>query len=309
MAYNTLSFDERLSENIKNYSLDTLYDEKKVMGVIKRLARLTGMEIMLTDRHGEKALVCGDFSHFAIDVVNDPGYKIRVQNRTIAHLYVKGESIDPSREKESAELIDELVELLSYLGEESYRYRESSIYIDELESQVKESAARRSGQEKTDPLTGVFNKTYFDKRASIIDRSEVAPVAVIEANINDWKVHNDNYGDEGSDRLIRVIAEIISSEAKKEYVIGRIDGDVFVILIPMPEDGEAEDYVNRIQSRCMAFEDPYLVPSIACGLVYKENVEETITDKISDAEYLMFENKIEIKNSPEYQARLAGMTG
>ena len=304
MAYNTLSFDERLSENIKNYDLSTLYDEQKVMGFIKRLARLTGTELMLTDRHGEKFLVCGDFSHFEIDVVNKPGHKIRVQNRTIAHLYVKEESIDPAHVDDTKELIDELVCLLSYLGEQSYRYRESSIYIDELESQVKASADRRSGQEKLDPLTGVFNKTYFDKRASIIDRSEVAPVAVIEANINDWKIHNDNYGDEGSDRLIRVIADIIRSEAKKEYVVGRIDGDVFAILIPMPEDGEAEEYVNRIQSACNSYNDPYLTPSIACGLVYKENVEEKIADKISDAEYLMFENKIEIKNSPEYKARL-----
>jgi len=305
MAYNTLSFDTRLSDNIKNYSLETLYDEQEVMGLIKHLARHTGVEMMLTDRHGEKALVCGDFSHFTIDVVGDPGRKIRVQDRTIAHLYVKEETIAADRREEVIELIDDLVRLLSYLGEQSYRYREASIYIDELESQVKDAVKARLDHEKDDPLTGVFNKAYFDKRASIIDRSEVAPVAVIEANINDWKIANDNYGDEGSDRLIKVIADIIKSEAKDEYVIGRTDGDVFVILIPMPEDGEAENYVNRIQSACNNYEDQYLTPSIACGLAYKENVEETIEDKISDAEYLMFENKIEIKNSPEYQKRIS----
>ncbi|MCR5594799.1 MAG: GGDEF domain-containing protein [Lachnospiraceae bacterium] len=304
MAYNTMSFDERLSENIKNYSLDTLYDENEVMRLIKHLARFAGVELMLTDRHGEKALVCGDFSHFEIDVVGDPGRKVRVQNRTIAHLYVKEDSIDISRHEEICELVDDLVDLLAYLGEQVYRYKESSIYIDELEGQVKDKIARRSDTEKTDPLTGVFNKTYFDKRVSIIDRSEVAPVAVIEANINDWKIANDNYGDEASDKLIKIIADIIKKEAKDEYVIGRIDGDVFIILIPIPEDGEAEDYVNRIQKACNDHEDPYLTPSIACGLVYKENVEEKIYDKISDAEYLMFENKIEIKASPEYRARL-----
>ena len=304
MAYNILSFDTRLSDNIKNYSLETLYDEQEVMGLIKHLARYTGAELMLTDRHGEKALVCGDFSHFEIDVVGNPGRKIRVQDRTIAHLYVKEDSIPADSRSEVLELIDDLVGLLSYLGEQSYRYREASIYIDELESQVKDSVRVRMDHEKDDPLTGVFNKSYFEKRAAIIDRSEVAPVAVIEANINDWKIANDNYGDEGSDRLIKVIADILKAEAKDEYVIGRTDGDVFVILIPMPEDGEAEDYVNRIQSACDSFEDQYLTPSIACGLAYKENVEETIEDKISDAEYLMFENKLEIKNSPEYQARI-----
>ena len=84
------------------------------------------------------------------------------------------------------------------------------------------------------------------------------------------------------------------------------DENVEPSLVVTKNDGEAEDYVNRIQNSCLNYEDQYLSPSIACGLAYKENVEETIEDKISDAEYLMFEEKIRIKNSPEYKARLYG---
>lgn len=304
MAYNTMSFDQRLSENIVHYSLSTLYDESYVADFLKHLAKTAGVELMLTDRHGEKELVVGDFSHFEIDVVNDPGYKIRVQNRTIAHLFVKKESIDSERSDEICKLIDDTVALLAYLGEQAYGYRESSIYVDELEKKVKHSDERRTNTEKEDPLTGVFNATYFEKRASIIDRSQIAPVAVVEANINDWKLHNDSLGDEGSDRLIRTVADLIKKEARPEYVIGRTDGDVFVILIPMPEDGEAERFVETITNACLTYDDPYIRPSIACGIAYKENVEETIADKISDAEYLMFENKINIKNSAEYKERM-----
>ncbi len=304
MAYNTISFDQRLSENIKNYSLDTLYGASRVFGFLRHLAQSHGLELMLTDRHGEKEVVVGEFSRFSLDVVNDPGYKIRVQGRTIAHLYVKEESIDPSEAGAIRELIEDTVSLLSYLGEQAYGYRESSIYVDELERSLKPSEERRSGQEKEDPLTGVLNATYFEKRAAIIDRSEIAPVAVVEANINDWKLHNDKLGDEGSDRLIRTVAGILKEEAKPEYVIGRTDGDVFVILITMPADGEAEDYVSRIRSRCDSCEDPYVRPSIAAGLAFKENVEESISDKISDAEYLCLENKLEIKNSAEYMERM-----
>ena len=153
MAYNTLSFDTRLSDNIKNYSFGTLYDEQEVMGLIKHLARFTGVELMLTDRHGEKTLVCGDFSHFEIDVVGDPGIKIRVQDRTIAHLYVKEDTVPADRREETKELISDLANVLAYLGEQSYRYREASIYIDELESRVKDSVRERTDHEKTDPLT------------------------------------------------------------------------------------------------------------------------------------------------------------
>lgn len=73
----------------------------------------------------------------------------------------------------------------------------------------------------------------------------------------------------------------------------------------MAEDGEAEDYCRRIQAACLAYEeDAVLAPSVAVGIVYKTNVEERLSDKISDAEYEMFDNKLEIKNTPGYQERL-----
>lgn len=43
---------------------------------------------------------------------------------------------------------------------------------------------------------------------------------------------------------------------------------------------------------------------MACGIVYKTNVEEKVEDKLDDAEYEMFNNKFEIKNAPGYRERL-----
>lgn len=304
MAYNTLSFDQRLADNIIHYSLDTLYDANYVFDFLRHLADVAGIELMLTDRHGEKEVVVGDFSHFEIDVVNRPGLKIRVQGRTIAHLYIKEETIDPARAEAIGKLINNTVDILQYIGEQAYGYRESSIYIDELEQTFKSDDARRRNQEKEDPLTGVYNSTYFEQRVSVLDRSEVAPVAVAEFNINDWKVHNDRYGDKGSDRLIKVIAGIIRDASSPDYIIGRTDGDIFVVLMPMPDDGEPERFIADVKKRCISFSDPELVPSVAAGLSYKRNVEESITDKISDAEYLCLEDKLRIKSSDEYKERI-----
>ncbi|MBQ8877530.1 MAG: GGDEF domain-containing protein, partial [Lachnospiraceae bacterium] len=60
-----------------------------------------------------------------------------------------------------------------------------------------------------------------------------------------------------------------------------------------------------IQDRCFTYEDPVLAPSVAAGVVYKTNVEETMEERMSDAEYEMFNNKFEIKNAPGYRERLA----
>ena len=87
-------------------------------------------------------------------------------------------------------------------------------------------------------------------------------------------------------------------------MIGRVDGDVFITLIPMAEDGEAEVYCAQVQEACLHYEDPILAPSVACGVVYKTNVEELLENKLPDAEYEMFNNKFEIKNADGYRERL-----
>ena len=177
-------------------------------------------------------------------------------------------------------------------------------YMEELEG--KDEAKQKEQSSRMDELTGVFANDYFEKRMQIVDRSEIVPVAVIEININDWKYANDHYGDEESDRLIRIIADIVRKEANPYFVIGRIDGDVFGVLIPMVEEGEAEDYARRIKERCVNYEDEKLAPSVAIGIVYKNNIEQSVQDLFSDAQYEMFEDKLAMKQEPGYRDRLEG---
>lgn len=304
MGYDAIPYDKRIKENIRNYSLSNLFDMEMVKKYLSNLAEVLEINILLTDRHGEKEIVIGDsFLGFHPDVVADPGRKLRIQARTIGHLYIN--RLNEKQDEHLAnEMVDGTVELLARLGEEVYLHRESSIYLEELENQLHNKQHLTEENEREDILTGVYNKVYFESKMNVIDRSEVVPVAVLNVNINDWKYANDHFGDEESDRLIRIVADILKEEAGSYSIIGRIDGDVFGVLIPMAEDGEAEDYASRIQERCFAYEDPHLAPSVAVGIVYKTNIEETIEEKLSDAEYEMFNNKFEIKNSDGYRARL-----
>ncbi len=304
MGYDAIPYEKRIKENIRNYTLSNLYDMEIVKKYLSNLAEMLEINILLTDRHGEKEIVIGDsFLGFHPDVVNQPGRKLRVQNRTIGHLYIN--TLNEGRDiRLMNEMVDGTVELLAKLGEEVYLHREGSIYLEELEKQISDKAHQVAGNEREDVLTGVFNKLYFEEKMKIIDRSEVVPVAVLNVNINDWKYANDHFGDEESDRLIKIVADILREEANPYFIIGRIDGDVFGVLIPMAEDGEAEGYAARIQERCAAYEDALLAPSVAVGIVYKTNIEETLEEKLSDAEYEMFNNKFEIKNSEGYRERL-----
>ncbi|MDE6963158.1 MAG: diguanylate cyclase [Lachnospiraceae bacterium] len=304
MGYDAIPYEKRVKENIRNYALSNLYDMEVVKRYLGSLAEILGISMLLTDRHGEKEMVIGDsFVGFHPDVVNEPGLKLRIQNRTIGHLYVK--VLAPLKDETLVnEMVEGTVAFLSKYGEEVYLHRESSIYLEELEKRLEERQRKISQNEKEDVLTGVFNKLYFDEKMNLIDRSGVIPVEVINVNINDWKFVNDHFGDEESDRLIQTVAGILKQEAKPDYVVGRIDGDVFEVLIPMAEEGEAEGYTQRVRNRCDTYEDAVLAPSVAVGIVSKTNVEETLKERLSDAEYEMFNNKFEVKNAPGYRERL-----
>ena len=304
MGYQSIPYDKRVKENIRNYSFSNLYHMDTVKEYLKNLAKAVEISILLTDRHGEKEILIGDgFVGFRPDVVNEPGRKVRVQNRTIGHLYVK-ETKPQEDDCLVRALMDGTVKLLERLGEETYLRHESSIYLEELEVLLKEKRRQVIQNETDDALTGVYNKMYFESRMDVIDRTEIIPVAVLNVNINDWKYANDHFGDEESYRLIKTVADILKKEAKPDFILGRIDGDAFGVLIPMATEGEAEDYIKRIQEACDTYEDPHLAPSVAVGMVVKTNIEEKLEERMSDAEYEMFNNKFEVKNAPGYQERL-----
>ncbi len=302
MAYGALPLEQRLQENVKDYSLENVFDLAKVTEYFTVLHEALGIEFLLTQRHGEHAVKVGDFSGFEPDVVNDPGRKVQVLGRTIGHLYTKyGQGLDKAL---AERLLDQVADVYANMGEKHYLYRETAIFADEMEARMTSELYRVKRGEHNDALTGTLSRTYFVDRLKEMERAGVAPAAVVCANINDWKFVHDHFGIEESDRLIKTIAGIIRQEAGQDYLIGRMDGDAFGIVIPVPQEAEAEGYCERIRAACLAYTDPVLAPSLAVGLVYRTNVEEDFMDIYSEAEYEMFNDKYSVKQAPGYQERL-----
>ncbi len=73
MAFGLVPLEKRLKENIKHYRLSQLYDIGGLTGYLDSIAKISSLQLLLTDRHGEKAVWIGDFVGFVPDVVNEPG--------------------------------------------------------------------------------------------------------------------------------------------------------------------------------------------------------------------------------------------
>lgn len=304
MAYGSISLERRLKENSKNYSLADLLNVAKINAGIEALHNLCNVGILLTERHGEPIISCGDFSDVIIDVEENPGIKIRVAKHTLGHVYLQFDYVDDSQRIVVLQFVETLTKMFESMAEKTFYQNETAAYANELEEKILKEKFQVEHGKKEDALTGVLNRLYFSKRSTLVDRAQLAPVAAICININDWKFVNEHYGDEESDRLIKVVADIIKAASKPEYIVGRVDGDVFNVVIPVPEEGEAEVFCKEVKNACNMFEDDHLAPSVAIGMVMKENVEIDLSDTFSDAEYEMFQDKFIIKNANGYRKRL-----
>lgn len=303
-----IAFAQRLEQNSKNYFPKDLFDLEAAETVLMQLHESFGLDTLMTDRHGTILMTKGDFGGFQPDVVGKPGNKIRVKGRTVCHIYARYDNVSEENEDAAKKLLNAYIRTLEGYSEKSYVASEQAVYIDELEQQVEKDAYQAKYSEQNDPLTGVLNRNYFISRMKELAEREVVPTAAICVNINDWKFADNHFGEEESDRLIEIVAGILKKKAEESgldnAVIGRVEGDVFHVLLPLADEDEAKDYCRKIQQACDSFEDDKLAPSIAVGCVMKTNVEENFKNILSDAEYAMLENKFEIKNTPEYRKRL-----
>lgn len=303
-----IAFAERVEQNSKNYYPKDLVDLDAAGELLEQLHESFGLDTMMTDRHGGIVMVHGAFGDFKPDVVNKPGNKIRVKGRTVCHIYAKYDHVREQDLNTVQRLLGAYIKTLEGYSEKAYMASEQAAYIDELEQQVEKDAYQAKYAEQTDPLTGALNRNYFIGRMKQLAERGVVPTAAICANINDWRFVDDNFGEEESDRLIVTIAEILKEKAAEcgleNAIIGRVEGDVFYVLLPLTEEEEAKAYCDSVQQACLSYEDERLAPSVAIGCVMKTNVEEGFREVFSDAEYVMFENKFELKNAPGYRERL-----
>lgn len=302
------SFRERVEQNSKNYAPAALFDLENAQEMLTNLHELYSLETLMTDRHGNILMTCGSFDGFKPDVVNRPGNKIRVKGRTVCHIYTKYDSVAKENIEAAQRLINTYIRTLELYSEKSYMAAEQEVYIDELEQHMEKESDYERYSEHNDPLTGVLNRNRFISVMKELARAETVPTAVICANINDWRFVDTNFGEEESDRLIVTIADIIKRCAVEagidDAVIGRVEGDVFNILLPMTEQEEASRYCDNVINACNAYEDRILAPSVAIGMVMRTCVEQDYKELLSDAEYAMLEHKFETKNAPGYRQRL-----
>ena len=109
-----------------------------------------------------------------------------------------------------------------------------------------------------DPLTDLANRALFnDRLAHAIElRARTgAPVGVLVADLDDFKLVNDSLGHPVGDELLRSVGDRIRSAIRPGDTVARLGGDEFAILVE-----DAPEIAEQIADRVVqAFEEPFTV--------------------------------------------------
>ncbi len=143
-----------------------------------------------------------------------------------------------------------------------------------------------------DPLTGLFNRRYFDQVMDRYEKDPESPFALAMADVNGLKLTNDAFGHLAGDRLLRRVGDILTRESRSSDIVVRIGGDEFVLILPDTDQKTAEQLIDRV-AKAMAAEKPEGIHiSLSIGIAYRDASSTEVDRVFREAEDLMYRNKL-----------------
>jgi len=155
-------------------------------------------------------------------------------------------------------------------------------------------------QANRDPLTGVYNRRYFNQ----VIEQELArskryahPIGFLMVDVNRFKEINDQFGHQTGDRVLQAVASLLNSALRECDLVVRYGGDEFLVVL-LETNGESSLVKDRILDAVKAREGTTeLVPfpvtlSIGCAHWNPES-DQTVESVLSKADARMYAAKRE----------------
>jgi diguanylate cyclase (GGDEF)-like protein/PAS domain S-box-containing protein len=121
-----------------------------------------------------------------------------------------------------------------------------------VSDQIAMAVHRKRGEERLkylsihDPLTGLYNRAYFEEELARLERGRKFPVSVLVADLDGLKKINDQFGHAAGDQALCQAARLLQGAFRAEDGLARIGGDEFAVLLPRVGRFEAEEVVQRV---------------------------------------------------------------
>ncbi len=106
-----------------------------------------------------------------------------------------------------------------------------------------------------DPLTGAYNRRTFHETAErtlALARRASQPLSFIMIDIDHFKAINDRHGHRIGDEVLRVLADVVRSQLRKEDLLTRFGGEEFCVMLPQVPGPGAVVVAGRVRKAVCA---------------------------------------------------------
>ena len=153
-----------------------------------------------------------------------------------------------------------------------------------------------------DPLTGLFNRTFFEVEMQRLGKSRDYPISMIVVDLDGLKAVNDSLGHARGDDLLKQCAEILCRSLRSSDILARVGGDEFAVILPATDSAVSRKIVERIRSNVNKYNqhEPELPLSISIGAATAENNDCPLEEVYRTADERMYLNKIARRGQNPY---------
>lgn len=182
-------------------------------------------------------------------------------------------------------------------------------------SERKEAERRIAWLANHDPLTGLYNRRYFNELFEGILRENERygnSGALLFLDMDNFKYINDTQGHNAGDRLIEEVAGALRRITRESDVVARLGGDEFAIVIKGADDATTIDFCRDLNRRINAVVRPKVrgthAISISIGIALYPQHGKSVQELLANADIAMYQAKESKKGgwhlfSPNEQAR------
>ncbi|MEI7616749.1 MAG: HD domain-containing phosphohydrolase, partial [Actinomycetota bacterium] len=143
-----------------------------------------------------------------------------------------------------------------------------------------------------DPLTGLYNRRFYDEELRRLDTERNLPIALIMLDVNGLKLINDAFGHKAGDQLLKKISSIMKMVCRNDEIITKIGGDEFIILLPKTDLIAANKLIARINDVIKKEKIDNIILSASMGCAVKQNKSQSMDEVFKEAEDDMYRRKL-----------------